>query len=140
MSKVKKLISETLNSISKFKKPVAQHSFLIPAVFASCAGLVILYQLQKYCGKSRWMRSISLLLIKFYILLDPYCSITIAYAWASMNISRNPKIPKFEQVLKGAYKHLFNSTFWTLDINEDFFDGFLIKIAFVVFAIGLSKY
>ena len=33
----------------------------------------------------------------------------------------------------------FSSFFWKLEINEAFFDGFLIKIAFVVFAIGFGK-
>ena len=42
--------------------------------------------------------------------------------------------------MKDTFKHFFNSTFWTMDVFEDFIDGFLIKIAFVVLAIGIGKY
>ena len=85
------------------------------------------------------------LLLVLYILLDPYSSMSIAYLWATSTVKSDSKLPRFAwKTVSDVTDYLdfnwFSSSFWTLDINEAFFDGFLIKLAVVVFAIGFGKY
>ena len=114
--------------------------FLIPALVVSFTGLVILSILQKYCGKFKWFVTCAPLLLVLYIILDPYSSMSIAYLWTLSTNASQFKLPQFtRESVEDVSEFLFNSSFWTLDINEAFFDGFFIKIAFVLIAYGLSK-
>ena len=64
----------------------------------------------------------------------------MAYIWTLLTSASQFKVPEFSrEAVKDVSEYLFNSSFWTLDINEAFFDGFLIKIAFVLIAFVLSK-
>ena len=114
--------------------------FLIPALVVSFTGLVILSILQKYCGKFKWFETCAPQLLVLYILFDPYSSMSMAYLWTVSTNASQFKLPQFtKESVEDVSKYLIDSSFWSLDINEAFFDGFLIKILFVLIAYSLSK-